>query len=96
MLAPGTALSALDKSDIVESREIPAAAAFSADIDGRMLTFESVDGNIVDTETGSRWNALGQAVEGKLAGKRLVQLDKGVHFAFAWLAFDPDAEIVRP
>ena len=28
-------------------------------------------------------------------GKRLPAVDSGVHFAFAWLAFNPDSEIVR-
>lgn len=50
---------------------------------------------MVDTRTGSEWNVLGEAVSGPLKGKRLAPLDSGVHFAFAWLAFNPDSEIVR-
>ncbi|MBX2886213.1 MAG: DUF3179 domain-containing protein [Granulosicoccus sp.] len=95
VLAPGSALSALDQSEITASRKIPAAAAFSARVDGQVLTFAVKDGVITDQETGSRWNAFGHAIEGEFEGKRLQQLDKGVHFAFAWLAFDPNAQIVK-
>ena len=37
-----------------------------------------------------------EAVAGPLKGKRLPSLDSGVHFAFAWLAFNPDSEIFAP
>jgi len=49
----------------------------------------------VDTAAGSEWNLLGESVAGPLKGRRLPQLDSGVHFAFAWLAFNPASEIVR-
>lgn len=93
VFAPGTAASALDDSSIADSREVPAVAAFNAELEGKTLEFEVREGRIFDKATGSVWNALGYAVEGELAGKRLQQLDGGVHFAFAWLAFDPDASV---
>jgi len=85
--------SALDKSDISESRLIPSAAVYGSTVDGQQLNFEVNDGVVTDKETGSEWNIFGIAQKGKLAGQQLQQLDHGVHFAFAWLAFDPDAEI---
>jgi len=88
--------SALDKGDISASRQIPSAAVYRAEIDGKELTFEMNDGIAVDRETSSSWNIFGVAESGQLAGTRLQQLDGGVHFAFAWLAFDPDAEIFSP
>jgi hypothetical protein len=88
--------SALDKRDISGSRQIPAAAIYSAEIDGKLLSFELEEGMAVDRETGSRWNIFGVAESGELAGKKLQQLDGGVHFAFAWLAFDPEADVFRP
>ncbi len=94
VFAAATATSALDKSVIAKSRLIPAAAAFSRLVGEKTLTFSSQDGVIVDRETRSRWNAFGLATEGALKGSQLKQRDRGVHFAFAWLAFDPDAEIV--
>ena len=93
VIATGTAASALDDSSIADSRDVPAAAAFAATHDGEAMEFELRDGKIYDKATGSTWNALGHATAGELAGQRLQQLDGGVHFAFAWLAFDPDASI---
>jgi len=60
------------------------------------LTFVLKEGVIEDEQTGSRWNAFGLSTAGKLKGSQLEQLDDGVHFAFAWLAFDPDANIITP
>ena len=86
-------LSALDRSMIKESRTIPSATAWERTLDGRVLDFEARDGHIVDRETGSRWSLLGHAVSGPLAGRRLNAAPGGVHFAFAWLAFNPDSSI---
>jgi len=92
----GTLLSALDQSRIVDSREIPAAGAFSRLVDGKPLTFEVRDDGIYDRETGSRWNLLGEGTQGPLSGRQLDPLEGGVHFAFAWLAFHPDSDIYHP
>ncbi|MEO5366420.1 MAG: DUF3179 domain-containing protein [Magnetococcus sp. WYHC-3] len=76
-------LSALDKSYTEYSRPILSAAAFEARLgDGRILTFTGRDHGIYDRQTGSRWNHLGLALEGPLAGTRLRQCDEGVQFAF--------------
>ncbi len=91
-----TAASALDKRSISASRAIPATAIYDAVHDGQELKFELKDGLAVDVQTGSSWNVLGYAERGPLQGQRLKQLDSGVHFAFAWLAFDPEAEIFQP
>ena len=85
--------SALDKSDISGSRLIPSAAIYRSMVADKQLTFEMKDGVVTDTETGSQWNIFGFAEKGELAGTQLEQLDHGVHFAFAWLAFDPEAEV---
>ena len=87
--------SALDKSEISSSRLIPSAAVYDSVLDGKKLNFQIVDGVVTDVETGSEWNNFGIAEKGELAGSQLQQLDRGVHFAFAWLAFDPDAQIYK-
>jgi hypothetical protein len=88
--------SPLDGASIGEGRPIPAAAAFDRRVAGRVLEFVFEGGRIVDRPTGSAWNILGEASAGPLEGERLAPLaDSGVHFAFAWLAFNPDSEIVR-
>jgi len=87
--------SPLDHRNIAEGRLIAAATAFERRVDDRVLEFQLRDGAFVDTTTGSRWNILGEAVAGPLKGRRLAAVDSGVHFAFAWLAFNPESEIVR-
>jgi hypothetical protein len=87
--------SALDRERIAESRTVPAANAYDRRVGDRLLRFEVRDGEIVDRETGSRWNVLGEAVQGPLTGARLEPVAGGVHFAFAWLAFRPDSTIHR-
>ena len=91
---PGMA-SPLDDARIDQGRAIPAATSFHRTLDGRILEFGFRDGRRIDLQTGSEWNLLGEAVGGPLKGKRLPTLDAGVHFAFAWLAFNPQSEIVR-
>lgn len=87
--------SPLDQERIEAGRPIPAATAFERRLEGRVLEFALRDGRYIDSSTGSEWNILGEAVAGPLKGKRLPSVDSGVHFAFAWLAFNPGSEIVR-
>ena len=91
-----TMFSVLDAEEIAESRSIPAAVAYGRRLGEQLLHFELRRGQVHDRETGSRWNLFGEAVEGPLAGQRLPELDAGVHFAFAWLAFRPGSRIYRP
>lgn len=91
---PGT-LSVLDQSEITRSRTIATANAFDRRVDGELLNFRYADGVIVDSNTGSHWNDLGECVAGPLKGKRLRSVDRGTHFAFAWLVFYPDSEIYQ-
>ena len=86
-------LSALDAEIIRDSRRVPAAAAYSRRQNERILSFERRDGRAVDRETGSAWDIFGRAIAGPLKGTRLKPMDSGVHFAFAWLAFNPTSEI---
>lgn len=95
VFSSGGMLSVLDEGIITSSRTILAAAAYSRRVDGRVLTFEVAGDGFTDRETSSRWNLLGQAVGGPLQGTRLELMSGGVHFAFAWLAFNPDSEIYR-
>ena len=89
-------LSVLDAGEITESRTIPSATAYDRRLDDRSLTFELRDTRIVDVETGSQWNLFGESTNGALAGRTLRTVNSGVHFAFAWLAFNPASEIYRP
>ena len=88
-------LSVLDESRIANSRTVPSATAFARRAGQRELHFEAAEGRIVDRQTGSTWNLFGTATKGPLKGVRLDTIESGVHFAFAWLAFNPDSEIWR-
>ncbi len=96
VIANSLVKSALDDEEIAESRDVPSAAAFIAELDGEVVELEMVAGVIKDVQTGSEWNSFGHATSGKRKGQRLKQVDKGVHFAFAWLAFDPEAVVYKP
>jgi hypothetical protein len=87
--------SPLDRDQIAQGRPIPAATAFQRRLESRVLAFELREGRTLDRETGSEWNILGEAISGPLKGARLAPVDSGVHFAFAWLAFNPESDIVR-
>jgi len=59
------------------------------------LTFSpSRADRFTDAQTGSRWNVLGHAVDGPLAGARLDPVEHVDTFWFAWAAFHPDTRII--
>ena len=89
---PGT-VSALDAGRIAASRDVGATGVFAPYVDGQPLTFSWNGEHIVDSETGSVWNILGQAVAGPLAGKQLEAILHGDHFWFSWAAFKPDTRV---
>ncbi len=85
--------SALDAELIAEGRDVGAIAAYRAEVDGRVLTFEAGRKGIVDRETGSVWNILGRAVSGPLRGRELVPELAMDSFWFDWAAFHPETRI---
>jgi len=91
----GTA-SALDSGGIAFGRDVGAANALSRLVDGRSLTFVHDGSGFVDEETGTRWNILGEALEGPLAGQRLDPVVAVNHFWFSWVAFQPGTRVYRP
>ena len=92
---PGTA-SALDSGSIAGGRDVGTAAVFSRQVEGQTLTFSFDGSRILDDQTGSEWNVLGQAVSGELAGTRLEEVVSINHFWFSWAAFKPDTRIYQP
>jgi hypothetical protein len=92
---PGT-ISALDRSSMIDSRDIGSVGVFDPHINGRELSFSVVDGEIQDRETNSLWTVLGYAVNGPLAGQRLSPITHGDPFWFAWAAFLPNTLIWSP
>ena len=93
-LKAGT-VSALDSWYIKDSRDVGATGVFDPNLDGQKLTFRPDDDNVVDNETGSRWNILGEATQGPLKGSKLTPIVHANHFWFAWGAFKPDTKIYQ-
>ena len=91
---PGTN-SALNLHDIVFSVDVGSVGVFSPNINGRQLRFRPDGPMFVDEQTGSRWNILGQAIEGPLTGTKLQPIEHLDTFWFAWAAFWPDTVIYR-
>ncbi len=91
---PG-ASSALDAGSVSDGFDLGATGVFSPQLDGRRLTFEASGSDFLDSESGSRWNVLGRAVSGPLAGRRLDPIVHGDDFWFAWAAFKPATRVYR-
>lgn len=92
----GQLVSALDQREISDSRQVGQVNAWQRQSeDGTALNFTMESGVLKDIETKSSWNDLGIAVAGPLTGQQLKSLDSGVHFAFAWLAFNPETSIYQ-
>jgi hypothetical protein len=85
--------SALDSERISLGRDVGATGVFEPQVDGQKLTFSKEGEAIVDEQTGTVWNVLGQAVDGPLTGTQLTPIVHGDHFWFSWAAFKPDTII---
>jgi hypothetical protein len=88
----GTA-SALDESSIDAGRDVGSAAVYSRELNGQTMTFRTEGEALVDEQTGSEWNVLGEAVAGELAGERLEPVNSVDHFWFSWAAFRPETRV---
>ena len=90
------AVGAMDERFIKNSTRVGSVGVYSPQVDGRQLEFERQKGKIRDKQTSSEWNLFGESTSGPLAGTRLDPIEHGVFYAFAWLAFNPDARVERP
>ena len=91
---PGTA-SALDSGVIAAGRDVGTGAAFSRELDGRVLNFEWQGETIRDRQTASTWNLLGEATAGTLQGSKLAPVVSINHFWFSWAAFRPETRVYQ-
>ncbi len=76
-------------------RDVGAANAFGRRLDGRELTFRFEDGAIVDEQTGSQWNVLGEAISGELNRREMEAVVSVNHFWFSWAAFKPETRVYK-
>ena len=98
--------SALGDSVIDNAADLGTAGLYRSTLDGLTLTFirqednlkdqqeeQTEDGVFTDEQTGSTWNAFGEAIAGDLQGKELDWINAFPHFWFAWAAFNPQTEV---
>lgn len=88
--------SALDSVSIARGEDVGTAAAYSRQLNERLLTFRSTGELILDSQTGSTWDVFGRAVSGELAGQQLEPVISINHFWFSWAAFKPETRIYQP
>lgn len=82
---------------VVLSRSTGFSTAFAARAGGRRLTFSLRRGELVDRETGSRWDGAGRAVAGALRGAQLEPLPTRRAYWFAVSLAQPGLPVVtRP
>jgi hypothetical protein len=91
----GTA-SALDTLQIADGRDVGTAISYNRLLNGTVLNFKFDGQNIVDEETGSIWDVLGNAISGELTGNQLDQIISINHFWFSWVAFKPETRVYQP
>ncbi len=84
----------MEQKRISASQQVGSAGVFSPEVDGKSLKFRHKDGKILDKDTGSTWNILGMATGGPLVGKRLKPIKHGVFYAFAWMSFMPQTDLI--
>jgi len=93
--SPGT-VSAVGGRFSADGRDVGATTAFDPRVDGLDLTFEAAgEDRFRDFQTGSLWTLTGEAVEGEMAGKRMLEVVHSNPFWFAWGTFKPDTRIWR-
>lgn len=86
-------ISVLDENDISLSKDVGSVTVFNAIVDGNILVFTKGKGVFMDVDTKSKWNITGYCYAGKFKGTQLQIEPHSNHFAFAWLAFNPNCEI---
>lgn len=87
--------SALDRETVAVGRDVGTVAVYVPVVDGRRLHFERDGDGFRDRETGSRWDILGRALSGPLDGTQLEPYRHLDTFWFAWVAFQPDTEVLE-
>lgn len=88
--------SPLSSTDVAQGRDVGAAVAFDARLEGRTLAFQAARGSFIDEQTGSVWSITGEALSGPLAGQRLDVLAHVNSFWSCWAAFHPATSVYAP
>ena len=70
------------------------ATTYIRRIGEQVISFEAMDGDVKDRDSGSVWNFRGEAMAGPRTGVRLVHVDSAVQEWYVWAAYHPETEIV--
>jgi len=70
-------------------------SVFFSELEDEILEFELVNQTIIDKNTGSEWNFLGQAVDGPLKDKKLESAAIVYAFWFGWVVEYPDTLLYK-
>lgn len=96
IFAPEGPADPLQSPGFNEGPPLEVAYVYQRQLADRLLSFTSAGQLLIDKGTGSRWNALGEAVEGPLAGERLTLLPHlNAPWAF-WWAINPAVVLTHP
>jgi hypothetical protein len=87
--------SALEDASTDRGRDVGSVGVFSADVDGRSLTFSTDGDRYVDEQTDSAWDITGRAVGGPLEGTRLEAIPHLDTFWFAWSTYRPGTTLIE-
>lgn len=83
---------------IVHQPDSDTTTAFLARVKGKQLQFSPANAQataLTDKETGSRWDAYGKCIAGRLKGSQLPSLILEPEYWFAWSEFHPGTGIYR-
>jgi len=87
--------SALDQTYISNSKNIGSVLVFDRVINNKLYEFYYKNKFFYDKQTNSKWDIFGNAIDGKLKGKKLKPIIHGSHFWFAWAVFKPKTLIYK-
>lgn len=83
----------LDNEILERADQVGTLVAFGRRVGGRVLRFELRGSDMLDTETGSRWDEFGLATDGPLVGTRLPRIVTDTPYWFGYAAFASQTSI---
>ncbi|MEX1156442.1 MAG: DUF3179 domain-containing protein, partial [Chloroflexota bacterium] len=84
---------ALGNHLLAQGHDVGTVVAFDRRRDGAELSFELIGGALLDAESGTEWNTLGEATDGPLAGERLQRLQVDTPYWFGFAAFGEEFRV---
>ncbi|MEQ9230495.1 MAG: DUF3179 domain-containing (seleno)protein [Cyclobacteriaceae bacterium] len=70
-------------------------SCYKREFNGKLLSFELVEGTVKDKETGSVWQFDGRSTEGPMKGAQLTYVPNNHEEWYAWAAYHPETSIYK-